>query len=102
MKLEKGFKYAVITDIDETVLDNSPYSAMQIKKDVDFNSKDWITWGKLEKAKALPGAVEFFTLADSLGFSVFYISNRSNEQLQETINNLKKWQLPNCDAKHVF
>ncbi len=102
MKLEKNVKYAIVTDIDETVLDNSPYSAMQIKKDIDFNRKDWITWGKKEQAKALPGAIDFFKFAHSLGFSVFYISNRWDAQLPETLNNLKKLQLPNIDAKHVF
>lgn len=102
IKRKKGVKYAIVTDIDETVLDNSPYSAMQIKKDIDFNRKDWITWGKMEHAKALPGAVDFFKVADSLGFSVFYISNRWDVQLQETINNLKIWKLPDADAKHVF
>lgn len=93
---------AVITDIDETVLDNSPYSGMQIHEDKAFDKQDWIAWGKLEQAEAVPGAVDFFNLADSLGIEVFYISNRYEVQLEETIANLAQLDLPNADAEHVF
>ncbi|MDC3132643.1 5'-nucleotidase, lipoprotein e(P4) family [Flavobacteriaceae bacterium] len=93
---------AIITDIDETVLDNSPYSGMQIKNDLDYDKNDWIEWGKLKKAKGLPGAVKFFNLADSLGIEVFYISNRYQVQLAETIENLELLNLPNADSNHVF
>lgn len=93
---------AIITDIDETVLDNSPYSGMQIQTDVAFDKSDWIEWGKLRKARAIPGAVDFFNLADSLGIQVFYISNRYQEQIEETIENMKTLGLPNADSLHVF
>jgi 5'-nucleotidase (lipoprotein e(P4) family) len=93
---------AIITDLDETVIDNSPYSAMQIKQDLDFDKDDWIEWGKLKQAQGLPGAVRFFNLADSLGVEVFYISNRYQGQLTETIENLKLLNLPNADSSHVF
>ena len=55
---------ALITDIDETVLDNSPYSGMQILYDRAFDREDWIEWGLQKSAKALPGAVAFFQYAD--------------------------------------
>ncbi len=102
LKSSDGKPYAIVTDIDETVLDNSPYNAMQIEKDKDYDKTDWIEWGKLQKAKALPGAVAFFNFADSIGVEVFYISNRYNLQLPETIENLKALNLPNADANHVF
>lgn len=102
LKSSEGKPYAIITDIDETVLDNSPYNAMQIEKDKDYEKEDWIEWGKLEKAKALPGAVEFFNFADSIGVEVFYISNRYDLQLSETIENLKALNLPYADSNHVF
>ena len=98
----EGKPYAIITDIDETVLDNSPYNAMQVEKDKDYEKTDWIEWGKLEKAKALPGAVEFFNFADSIGVEVFYISNRYDLQLPATMENLKALNLPNADVNHVF
>ncbi len=69
----EGKPYAIITDIDETVLDNSPYNGMQVEKDKDYEKTDWSEWGKLQKAKALPGAVEFFNFADSIEVEVLYI-----------------------------
>ena len=93
---------AIITDVDETVLDNSPYSGMQIKEDQDYTKETWVEWGKLQRAKPLPGAVKFFNLADSLGIEIFYISNRYNVQLEETVANLKAMNLPNADTSHVF
>ena len=104
LNLEPAYdkQLAIITDIDETVLDNSPYSGMQIKNDLNFDKNDWIEWGKLKKAKGLPGAVNFFNLADSLGVEVFYISNRYQVQLAETLENLELLNLPNADSNHVF
>ena len=93
---------ALITDIDETVLDNSAYSGMQILYDRAFDREDWIEWGLQKSAKALPGAVAFFRYADSMGVEVFYISNRYEEQLAETLENMAALGLPNSDAEHVF
>ena len=75
---------------------------MQIQKDLDYTKEDWIEWGKLKQAKALPGAVKFCNLADSLNIEVFYISNRYNIQLEETVANMKELGLPNSDTSHVF
>ncbi len=95
-------RLALITDIDETVLDNSPYNAMQIKRDLDFDKEDWIEWGSRKSADALPGAVDFFNMADSLGVEVFYISNRYHVQLDETLENLNSLNFPKADTNHVF
>ncbi len=94
--------FAIIADIDETVLDNSPYNGMLIIQDIEFDKNDWIEWGKLESAEAVPGAVAFFNFADSMGIEVFYISNRYDVQRAETLSNLRKLNLPNADSNHVF
>ncbi|MCH2198453.1 MAG: 5'-nucleotidase, lipoprotein e(P4) family [Flavobacteriales bacterium] len=93
---------AIITDIDETVLDNSPYSGMQVQEDLEFDKNDWIEWGKQQSAPEVPGAVEFFNFADSLGVEVFYISNRYHVQIDETLANMQALDLPNADTSHVF
>ena len=94
--------YAIVTDIDETVLDNSPYNGMQVLEDKAFSKDDWLAWGQQEAAKPLPGSQAFFQLADSLGIATFYISNRYEAQLGATINNLKALNFPNADSNHVF
>lgn len=97
-----GKPLAVITDIDETTLDNSPYSGMQILEDEEFTKEDWKEWGMQQSAQPVPGAVDFFNLADSLGVEVFYISNRYQNQLDETVANLQQKGFPNADTDHVF
>lgn len=97
-----GRPLAIITDIDETVLDNSPYSAMQVLNDEGFSTDTWYEWGKRESAAAIHGALDFFSYADSMGIEVFYISNRSDIQLEETINNLKSLHFPNSDSTHIL
>lgn len=66
---------AVVVDIDETVLNNSPYQALTIEKDSHF-PKCWDAWCQQAAAKPVPGAVSFLKYADSLGFQVFYVTNR--------------------------
>ena len=39
---------AIIADIDETVLDNSPYDVKLIESDTRYEKSSWIEWGKLE------------------------------------------------------
>jgi acid phosphatase len=90
----KGLKPAVVLDIDETVLDNSPYQARLIKSGGEFNEADWAAWCKEERARALPGVVEFTRFAASHGIAVIYISNRAKDLDQATLSNLRKAGLP--------
>jgi 5'-nucleotidase (lipoprotein e(P4) family) len=88
-KPERKRPRAVVVDIDETVLDNSPAQAYGIKNNIAFNSKDWYAWGEMRKAKAIPGAVDFLNYAVSKGVKVYYLSNRDEVQKQATMDNLK-------------
>lgn len=90
----KNLKPAVILDIDETVLDNSPYQARLIRKGGEFNEADWAAWCKEERARALPGAVAFTQFAAKHGVAVFYISNRAQDLDTATLDNLRKVGLP--------
>src|SRR6185312_14879483 len=72
-----GLKPAVILDIDETVLDNSPYQARAIRRGGEFNEAEWQAWCREEAARAMPGAVEFTRFAASHGIAVIYVSNRA-------------------------
>ena len=93
---------AIITDIDETILDNTAYSAQLIIEDDNYNPDSWLAWGKHEKAPLLPGAKEFINHVSNLGIEIFYVSNRYDIQIDETINNLKKHGLANADYDHVY
>jgi 5'-nucleotidase (lipoprotein e(P4) family) len=87
-------KPAVILDIDETALDNSPYQARLVKSGGEFNEADWAAWCKEGQARALPGAVEFTRFAASHGIAVIYISNRAKDLDQATVANLSKAGFP--------
>ena len=90
----KHLKPAVVLDVDETVLDNSPYQARLVRDGGEYNEADWAAWCKEERARALPGAVEFTQFAASHGVAVIYISNRAKDLDQATLANLRKAGLP--------
>ncbi|MBC8384535.1 MAG: 5'-nucleotidase, lipoprotein e(P4) family [Candidatus Cloacimonetes bacterium] len=97
---ENASEKAIVIDIDETVLDNSPYRAERIKND-EFDDSFWV-WVKFEKAEAVPGALEFLQKADSLGFQIFYITNRDEKYREFTANNLSKLGFPQVDKDHLL
>jgi 5'-nucleotidase (lipoprotein e(P4) family) len=93
---------AVIVDIDETVLDNSPSQAKGIVDGLPFNLKDWYAWSEMRKAKGIPGAVEFLNYATSKGVKVFYASNRDEVQKPATMDNLKLIGLKDVTPENVM
>ncbi|MCI2227609.1 5'-nucleotidase, lipoprotein e(P4) family [Polaribacter sp. MSW13] len=101
-KNEFNKPYAIVTDIDETLLDNSPYSGKQVELDENYSTLRWTEWVQKKKANAIPGAVAFFNYAKSKGVEVFYVSNRSSNQTKETIENLKSEGFPFADETHVI
>ncbi|GAB3372667.1 5'-nucleotidase, lipoprotein e(P4) family [Lysobacter rhizosphaerae] len=85
---------AIIVDVDETVLDNSPSTVRQIRDHHGFNEADWGQWVSERKAKPLPGAVEFLSSAAKKGVTVFYISNRDASLAEATLANLRQAGFP--------
>jgi 5'-nucleotidase (lipoprotein e(P4) family) len=89
---------AVVLDIDETVLDNSPYQARRIEAQGEFTPQSWNEWVLEARAAPLPGALEFTRTADSLGVAVFYVSNREAELEDATRENLLEVGFPLGDG----
>ena len=90
----KNLPPAVILDVDETVLDNSPYQARLIRDGGEYNEFTWAQWCKQADAKALPGAVAFTRYAAAHGVSVFYLSNRAKDLDTVTLANLRNAGFP--------
>ena len=101
-KAERKMPRAIVVDIDETILDNSPAQAYSIANNAPFNLKDWYAWGDMRKAKAIPGAVDFLNYAVSKGAKIFYVSNRDGVQKPATIDNLKKVGLTDIADDNVI
>jgi acid phosphatase len=85
---------AVVLDVDETVLDNSPNSAREILDDRDFATDTWHEWVREEKATPVPGALEFTRAAAARGITVFYVTNRRHEVEDPTRRNLEALGFP--------
>ena len=89
-----GLKPAVVLDIDETVLDNSPYQARLVRSGGEFDEAAWAAWCNERKARALPGAVAFTRFAAQHGIAVIYLSNRAKDLDQATLANLRQAGFP--------
>ena len=92
---------AVVLDIDETVLDNSPHGAKCILTSKLYPAH-WKEWMDVANAKAVPGVLEFLKYADKNGIEIFYISNRKVKYLEQTLKNLKGLGFPFADKDHIF
>lgn len=99
----KGNKpLAVVTDIDETVLDNSPYSVQQALAGKGYDDKSWMEWTAKAVADTVPGAPAFFKYAASKGVKVFYITNRAESERAATLKNLQQYNFPDADNQHLL
>jgi len=98
----KGKRLAIITDLDETILDNSYQQAELIKKNENYSGKSWKEWTDMSAATAVPGAVAFLQKAKQKGVTIFYISNRDTSEIKSTLLNLQKLKLPNADQAHML
>ena len=83
---------AVILDIDETILDNSPEEAEHAA------GRDrpglWDEWVRQERATALPGALAFTRYAAANGVAVFYVTNRNTSAKAPTLRTLERLGFP--------
>lgn len=89
-----GLPPAIIVDVDETVLDNSPYQARLVRDGTFYNEVTWDAWVREEKARPVPGAVEFAQAAEARGVTIFYVTNRAAHLNEATYRNLKAVGFP--------
>ena len=100
---------AVILDIDETVLDNSPYQ-LSLRGE-PFGRETWDRWIAAREAPAVPGVADFVAAARSAGITVFFVTNRecmdragvadSCPQEADTLANLESVGIP-TKAEHLM
>ena len=82
---------AVILDLDETVINNSPFSAKLIADNKYYDDEAWNNWQKWVDAAiapAIPGALDFIKYAQKQNVTVFFVSNRIGTQEKATRKNL--------------
>lgn len=89
-----GLPPAVIVDVDETVLDNSPYQARLVRNGGEYDEASWRAWAEERRARAVPGALAFAQAAAARGITVLYISNRAVALDRATLDNLRALGFP--------
>lgn len=93
---------AIITDVDETILDNSPYAVRQAELGNEFDIKSWTEWTAKGQAVAYPGSIAFFNHAAIRNVEVFYITNRAEAERDGTLKNLRVLGFPYADEAHLL
>jgi 5'-nucleotidase (lipoprotein e(P4) family) len=79
--------WAVIMDVDETLLDNSAY----VVEFGRYTSATWDIWTARQSATALPGAARFTaTVRGELGGLVVLVTNREQKACADTGANLRR------------
>lgn len=100
---KKRAHLAIITDLDETALDNTPLLARDLIACHDYTTWDtWTDWELHGDPTLIPGAAAFFAHADRLGVSIYYISDRYDENKPSTLATLRQLGLPQVSDAHVL
>ncbi|QBE61675.1 HAD family acid phosphatase [Pseudoduganella lutea] len=104
---------AVVVDVDETMLDNSPFEAWLVRDGAPYDEAAWARWVGLRSAVAVPGALDFARAVDKAGARIFYVTNRecmagenSGEKpckaKADTMANMAKLGFPRADDPQAF
>jgi 5'-nucleotidase (lipoprotein e(P4) family) len=86
--------WAVMVDLDETMVDNSPYAAWQLLNKEAYAEESWEAWVRSETTEALPGALDFAHYVVAQGGKLFYVSNRLDQSFAATQANLQALGFP--------
>ncbi len=101
---ESGRPLAVISDLDDTVLDTRDYWREQMASgDTFFSDARWDVWVRKNRVRATPGALQFLNFCRDSGVEVFYITQRDQgpETMAFALANIKTAGLPFADEDHL-
>jgi 5'-nucleotidase (lipoprotein e(P4) family) len=94
--------WAVIMDVDETVLNNVTYQIRLERNGETYTPETWFLWTQEEAATLVPGAAAFIESVNSLGGYVALVTNRSDKEQLATENNLAKLGIDRGDDFRVL
>lgn len=95
-------KSAVVLDIDETVLLNTPYEAWLITEGRRFDLDSWTAWCKQAASEPVPGVQDYVRAAMAHNLHLVFITNRSDNVAASTRQNLARLGLLPEDARVSF
>lgn len=95
-------KLAIITDVDETLIDNTRLLVRDMRVCRDYTVWDtWSHWEKEGKPDLIPGAMDFLEHADEQGVAIYYVSNRFGKNKPHTIETLNELGMPQVSKETV-
>lgn len=80
--------WAVVLDLDETVLNNVDYQISREALGEGFTPESWHAWTQEERATLVPGADEFIAAVNAAGGHVAFVTNRTDTEQLATEKNL--------------
>ena len=99
---EDPARLAVVFDLDETVIDNTPLLARDLANCHQYDQWDtWRHWEREGEPALIPGAAEFLDYVDEQGVTISYISDRTDDQKDATIATLNDLDLPQVTEQSV-
>ena len=102
---------AISVDIDDTLIDNSPFNAGAANQGLAQTMNGFCIWGVNGVAAPIPGSTAFLNKVNMNGGSIFYISNRpnttpgsnnTNDQRSQVFTLLKQTGYPQIIDKHFL
>lgn len=99
---------AVVTDLDETALDNSANEAWLYKHDTTYWPVQFNHWCLAAAADSVPGSVTFFKFVNGLKdkkgrpVDIYYISNRDDSLVWATMKNMDSLGFPQISRNHFL
>lgn len=97
-----GLPPAVILDLDQTVLDTSPYNARIVLDYGSHSGRRFAEWCRQSTAPAIPGVKGFLDHVTARGVTVIYISARDEALRECTTRNLRALGLPLAGQQHLL
>lgn len=93
---------AIVLDLDETILDNSPYQADLIFNELSYTPENWKAWTEKKCALALPGSIDFLEYAVNTDVEIFYVSNRRVNEIEDTYINITELGFPEVPIENYI
>ena len=81
--LHNGVRVAIVSDVDDTLVDGANYTADIVGNDGDFNNAAFARFVMSDSCTALPGAVEFVKKCVDSGIDFYYVTNRYDQAYKQ-------------------
>ena len=95
--------WAIVMDLDETVLDNSGYQRDLETKGEAYSQESWEVWVLKKEAALVPGAKEFVSKVRALPRArIIFISNRYARNTNPTRLNLEKLRVTGANDIYML